>query len=644
MAPPVLFFGGAARCTAVGSTRLESRNGSTPALAISRGPAAAAGGRLRRRRHGRPSHAVAALVLLLALGLASFLALHRTRLVRQPGLSVLLVTIDTLRADALGCYGKTDAGTPWMDRLAAAGVRFEDAHAHNVVTLPSHANILSGRYPFDHGVRDNSGFRFPSGTDTFATLLKARGYRTGAFVSAFPVDSRFGLTRGFDVYDDRFGDAGTHTAFRMQERPGPRRSRQPAPGWRPGRRPDLLLGAPLRTALPVSTARAPGLALPGPTLPGRGGGGGRGVGAPRSSRCSRGRAGRTLVVLTADHGEGLGEHGEMTHGIFAYEGTLRVPLLLFQPGIPTPAVVAARAARGPAADRAGCAGPAAAGSLARPQPAAAGRGRPAAKRPATSRRWRLRSTVAGRRCTACSGTGPSTSTSRSRSCSTSHPTPASERISSARAPARRDEARALLVRLRSSDRGVERDSESAEVRERLAGLGYVAAGNGLKPRYAEADDPKRNVGFENDLEAVIDRYVQGDLRGALALCEGSRAAAPARTARAPPPLVPAAQDGDLPGAIDAGRRALQADAGSAEAAAESGSSSTTWAGHRRQSPSWHRAYRRRMRISTCCSPTACRWRGPDGATKRWPPREGRARAPVQRGRRRQPRNGPADVR
>src|SRR5258706_158041 len=108
-----------------------------------------------------------------------------------------------------------------MDRLAAAGVRFEDAHAHNVVTLASHANILSGRYPTDHGVRDNSGFRFPAGIEPLATTLQARGYATGAFGSAFPLASRFGLARGFDVCDDSFVDAEARPAFLEQERRGP---------------------------------------------------------------------------------------------------------------------------------------------------------------------------------------------------------------------------------------------------------------------------------------------------------------------------------------------------------------------------------------------------------------------------------------
>src|SRR5215831_928347 len=102
-----------------------------------------------------------------------------------PGQNVLLITIDTLRADAPGCYGGP-AATPALDQLAAGGVRFDFAHAHAVTTLASHASILTGTYPFQHGIRDNSGYRLPAETRTAATLLKAQGYRTAAFVGAFP--------------------------------------------------------------------------------------------------------------------------------------------------------------------------------------------------------------------------------------------------------------------------------------------------------------------------------------------------------------------------------------------------------------------------------------------------------------------------
>src|SRR3954452_60243 len=132
--------------------------------------------------------------------------------------NVLLVTIDTLRADALGCYGGP-AATPALDRLAADGIRFEFAHAHAVTTLPSHASILTGSYPFQHGIRDNSGYRLAPKSRTMATLLGQAGYATAAFVAAFPLHSRFGLNQGFEVYDDAFGDTRAPDEFAMPERP-----------------------------------------------------------------------------------------------------------------------------------------------------------------------------------------------------------------------------------------------------------------------------------------------------------------------------------------------------------------------------------------------------------------------------------------
>ena len=150
--------------------------------------------------------------------MAAWDRLHPGPLPRGAGLSILLVSIDTLRADALGAYGNARAETPWIDRLAREGVRFTDARAHNVVTLPSHVNILSGRYPLTHGVRDNSGFRFPKDTPTLATLLKARGYATGGFVSAYVLGSRFGLDPGFDVYDDRIAGGEWQRRFLIPER------------------------------------------------------------------------------------------------------------------------------------------------------------------------------------------------------------------------------------------------------------------------------------------------------------------------------------------------------------------------------------------------------------------------------------------
>src|SRR4028119_1346978 len=133
---------------------------------------------------------------------------------------ILLITIDTLRADALGFAGNRKAATPVLDRLAGQGRGFTGAHAHNVVTLPSHANILTGLYPYQHGVRDNTGFRLAETIPTLATLLRGAGYATGAFVGAYPLDSRFGLDRGFDVYDDRTTRGSGGETFSMTERRG----------------------------------------------------------------------------------------------------------------------------------------------------------------------------------------------------------------------------------------------------------------------------------------------------------------------------------------------------------------------------------------------------------------------------------------
>jgi len=239
--------------------------------------------------------------------------------------NVLLITIDTLRSDALGCDGGP-ARTPNIDALARAGIRFSFAHAHAVVTLPSHASILTGRYPFEHGYRENGGYRLAPGTPTLATLLKAQGFATGAFVGAFPLDARFGLTPGFDTYDGRFDDTDAGQEFLLPERPatavvaragswiGAQRTRwfawvhvyDPHAPYRPPPPFDREYAAQpyYGEVAAVDAALGPLLAAART--------------APRP----------TLVVVTADHGEGLGDHGEATHGLFAYESTLHVPLVI----------------------------------------------------------------------------------------------------------------------------------------------------------------------------------------------------------------------------------------------------------------------------------------------------------------------------
>lgn len=238
--------------------------------------------------------------------------------------NVLLVTIDTLRADALGAYGGR-AATPNLDRLAAGGARFTFAHAHAVVTLPSHTSILTGQLPYEHGMRDNGGFRVKDGTATLATRLKPLGFATGAFVGGFPLTKRFGLSPGFDVYDDQISEMKSDVTFTLPERRADevvtraldwiRRTPGKFFGWvhvfdphSPYKPPAEFAGKSPRPyddeVSWVDHALEPLLT--------------------HLATLSR----PTTVIVTSDHGESLGEHGEETHGMFAYEATLRVPLIV----------------------------------------------------------------------------------------------------------------------------------------------------------------------------------------------------------------------------------------------------------------------------------------------------------------------------
>jgi arylsulfatase A-like enzyme/tetratricopeptide (TPR) repeat protein len=269
-------------------------------------------------------NSAAAIGLALAAGTAAC-GQKRLDLSQAADKNVLIVTIDTLRGDALGCYGGS-ARTPNIDRAAAEGIRFSFAHAQTVVTLPSHASILTGTYPFQHGYRENSGYRLKPGMPTIATLLKSQGFATGAFVGAFPLDARFGLTPGFDVYDGRFDDL-SGGGFIIAERPAASVVSL-ATAWIRAQDHQRWLAwvhvyephAPYRPPPPFDReyadrpyfgeVAAVDQAL-GPLFD-----------------LVRGSSRPTLLVITGDHGEALGDHGESTHGLFAYESTLRIPLII----------------------------------------------------------------------------------------------------------------------------------------------------------------------------------------------------------------------------------------------------------------------------------------------------------------------------
>jgi arylsulfatase A-like enzyme len=240
---------------------------------------------------------------------------------------VLLITVDTLRADRLGCYGDAQARTPVMDALAARGVLFERAYSPVPITLPAHASILTGTLPPVHGVRGNGAFALGPSLPTLATALQAAGLRTAAFVGAFPVALRFGLDRGFAHYDDAMGKAAG-VRYEFSERPAAAvvaAARQwlganPGPvfAWVHLFDPHAPYAPPppFATSDPYRGEIAAVDAALGPLIADWDARGGDGV-----------------VALLSDHGEAFGEHGEESHSLFVYDTTLHVPLILRAPGL-----------------------------------------------------------------------------------------------------------------------------------------------------------------------------------------------------------------------------------------------------------------------------------------------------------------------
>jgi arylsulfatase A-like enzyme/Flp pilus assembly protein TadD len=248
--------------------------------------------------------------------------------------NVLLVTIDTFRADRLNA-----SVTPTLERMAASGLRFTAARTAVPLTLPSHATILTGLLPPGHGVRENGVDHLSDIHPTVARLLKSAGYRTGAAIGAFVLDRRFGLATGFDTYDDRISRDPTATERLEAERPASAvvdaaiawlnanvASAPPAPP------------VPFFLWLHLYDPHAP--YAPPPEFRGR-------TKTPYDDELSytdsqiarlfnwlttHAVADRTFIVIAGDHGEGLGDHGERTHGMLLYDSTLRVPLVLVAPG------------------------------------------------------------------------------------------------------------------------------------------------------------------------------------------------------------------------------------------------------------------------------------------------------------------------
>ena len=255
--------------------------------------------------------------------------------VARPKYNVLLLSVDTLRADHLGCYGYAKP-TPAFDNLARKAVVFRNAISQAPLTLPSHCTILSGLYPDQHGVRNNENFVLPGSVETLAEVFRENHYATGAVVGSFSLDSSFGLNQGFQMYDDRIGPGHDPEINRNVER-------RAATVWAAGRKWIDSQKSPWFCFLHFfdpHTAYNPPASYP-QSYDGEI----QYVDTVLSDIVAylqqKNLLATTIFVLVSDHGESLGEHGETSHGVFLYDATLHVPLMILAPGL-VPASVTAQ--------------------------------------------------------------------------------------------------------------------------------------------------------------------------------------------------------------------------------------------------------------------------------------------------------------
>ncbi|NOX59221.1 MAG: sulfatase-like hydrolase/transferase [Planctomycetes bacterium] len=248
------------------------------------------------------------------------------------GFNVVVVTLDTTRADRLSCYGHGSATTPVLDRLASQGVRFADAVSCVPMTLPAHASIFTGLDPPSHGVRSNGLYRLGTPHITLAEMLGERGYETAAFVSAFVLDARYGLNQGFDHYDDKVGAiAGSNVVQRRANEVtdaatrwlDARKSDKPFLLWVHYFDPHLGYRPPEPYATRFASDPYDGEIAYMDSQ----------IGRLVDALGKNGGLDRTVLIVVADHGESLGEHHETEHSRTIYEATQHVPLILWAPGI-----------------------------------------------------------------------------------------------------------------------------------------------------------------------------------------------------------------------------------------------------------------------------------------------------------------------
>lgn len=300
-------------------------------------PAASSSADLQKPTSGRSKWIGIAILVLAAISGIAFFTLKKGNALtagQYKDYNILLITLDTTRADHLPAYGYTKVKTPNLDKLASRSLIFEDAISHAPLTLPAHTSILTGLLPITHGVRDNGGYFVDPKDKTVAEVFKGKGYTTSAFVSAYVLISKWGLGKGFDFYYDDFNQAeysemnprdiqrrGDETELEVEHWLDANKGKKffswihlfdPHDPYEPPE--------PYRTEykdIPYDGE----IAFTDQVL-------GRLFDKLEQLQLKD----RTIIVITGDHGEALGEHHEMTHSMFVYNATVHVPLLVYLPG------------------------------------------------------------------------------------------------------------------------------------------------------------------------------------------------------------------------------------------------------------------------------------------------------------------------